>query len=325
MVVKQQTKVTIRRLPPDLTEAELKEILGQLTPHDYFKFHKADASLAPAHTTRAYIKFVSFEDVLEFRDNFDGRIFEDKRGHKYMAQIELAISSLIPRGKQREDRHCGTVENDEDFKEFKEAYEAEKPEVQQINIEEYLKEAAAKEEERKKPMTTPLIDFVRAKKKTKRRDRDEKRKEERKKRRDDERRNKQKDKRERNDRKKNLIEGKTEDDKATSKRQQRNSESRLDGNIDDERPKESASGPKGGRTAAREKRKREFEEKRKARISKQKENAQSAGDTGQASDVKSAESKPASSKPSRGEGQSRRYSRRKDTARGNTGAKAENS
>jgi len=30
-----------------------------------------------------------------------------------------------------------------------------------INIEEYLKEAAAKEEERKKPMTTPLIDFVR--------------------------------------------------------------------------------------------------------------------------------------------------------------------
>ena len=109
MVVKQQTKVTIRRLPPDLTEAELKEILGQLAPHDYFKFHKADASLAPAHTTRAYIKFVSFEDVLgfsigdyseinvtslEFRDNFDGRIFEDKRGHKYMAQIELAISSV---------------------------------------------------------------------------------------------------------------------------------------------------------------------------------------------------------------------------------------
>ncbi len=64
MVVKQQTKVTIRRLPPDLTETELKEILGQLPPHDYFKFHKADASLAPAHTTRAYIKFVSFEDVI---------------------------------------------------------------------------------------------------------------------------------------------------------------------------------------------------------------------------------------------------------------------
>ena len=64
MVMKQQTKVTIRRLPPDLTEAELKEIIGHLPPHDYFKFHKADPSLAPAHTTRAYIKFVNFDDVI---------------------------------------------------------------------------------------------------------------------------------------------------------------------------------------------------------------------------------------------------------------------
>ena len=39
-------------------------------------------------------------------------------------------------------------------------------------------------------------------------------------------------------------------------------------------------------------------------------------------DGKPAESKPATSKSSRGEGQSRRYSRRKDTAR--AGAKTEN-
>ena len=70
MVMKQQTKVTIRRLPPDLTESELKEILGHLPPHDYFKFHKADPSLAPAHTTRAYIKFVSFDDVIGCNEEY---------------------------------------------------------------------------------------------------------------------------------------------------------------------------------------------------------------------------------------------------------------
>ena len=46
---------------------------------------------------------------------------------------EFIVFKLIPRGKQREDRHCGTIEDDEDFKEFKEAFEADKPEVQQVD------------------------------------------------------------------------------------------------------------------------------------------------------------------------------------------------
>ena len=53
---KTSSKVVLRRLPPDMTKDELEKILAPLPPHDYFKFHAADNSLAPAHTTRCYIK-----------------------------------------------------------------------------------------------------------------------------------------------------------------------------------------------------------------------------------------------------------------------------
>ena len=66
------------------------DILSPLPPHDYFKFHPADTSLVPYHTSRAYINFPNFEDILTFRDTFDGQIFEDKKGHEYPAYVEVA-------------------------------------------------------------------------------------------------------------------------------------------------------------------------------------------------------------------------------------------
>lgn len=70
---------------------------------------------------------------------------------------------MIPRGKSREDHSVNTIETDEEFKNFKEKYEAAEPENsnQGINVEEYLKEAAAKEEAKKATISTPLIDFIR--------------------------------------------------------------------------------------------------------------------------------------------------------------------
>ena len=80
-----------------------------------------------------------------------------------MAYVELAPFQLIPRGKSREDHSTNTIEDDEDFKKFKENYEKDEAEssTQGINVEEYLKEAAAKEEAKKAAISTPLIDFIR--------------------------------------------------------------------------------------------------------------------------------------------------------------------
>ena len=61
------SKVCLRHLPPDITSAELLEIISPLPPHDYYKFHKGDISLYPMNMCRAYINFPSFSDVMEFQ------------------------------------------------------------------------------------------------------------------------------------------------------------------------------------------------------------------------------------------------------------------
>lgn len=269
---KSPSKIVIRRLPPDMTETELLNILSPLPPYNYFKFHPADPTLAPVHTSRAYINFPNFEDVIIFRDTFDGQIFEDNKGNDYPAFVEVATFSLIPREKSREDKHNDTIQLDPEFIEFKEKYEAEEGEVQQINVEAYLKEAAAKDEERKKAHSTPLIDFIRSKRDTKKKVRDDRRKDERKKRRDDERKAKRRqDQKEKFERKQNLIESKNQHfdgpkSEGPNKRLPRYSESNDLNDDGDNRSELKSAGPKGGRTAAREKRKKEAEERRKQKI-----------------------------------------------------------
>jgi len=312
-------------LPPDMTKEELEKILAPLPPHDYFKFHAADNSLAPAHTTRCYINFPNFEDILLFRDRFDNQIFEDKRGQEYLAYVELAPFQLIPRGKSREDHSANTIETDEEFKNFKEKYEAAEPENsnQGINVEEYLKEAAAKEEAKKATISTPLIDFIRNKRETKKKARDERRRDERRKRREDERKLKrQAEKKERLDRKKDLIDSKNTKGKNDHEKSEGNSKN------DDSRS-EKPDTKKGGRFAAREKRKKEYEEKRKQKLAGERAKRAEEKNSGGPSEKSEEKSRPPqksdrlpksdrpprSDPPSKEPGsgpKNKRYSRRKD-------------
>uniref|UniRef100_A0A8C4MWC4 UPF3 domain-containing protein n=1 Tax=Equus asinus TaxID=9793 RepID=A0A8C4MWC4_EQUAS len=73
------SKVVIRRLPPSLTKEQLEEQLHPLPAHDYFEFFTADLSLFPHLYSRAYINFRNPEDILLFRDRFDGYIFIDSK------------------------------------------------------------------------------------------------------------------------------------------------------------------------------------------------------------------------------------------------------
>ncbi len=90
----------MRRLPPSMTEEELKEQLSPLPPHDWFSFVPADErylrkpfeqrrmikfllfSLHPWAYSRAYIAFPNSQsqDVIIFRDQFDGYVFVDSKG-----------------------------------------------------------------------------------------------------------------------------------------------------------------------------------------------------------------------------------------------------
>ncbi|RXM35352.1 Regulator of nonsense transcripts 3B [Acipenser ruthenus] len=73
------TKIVIRRLPPSLTKEQLEEQLEPLPEVDYVEFFANDTSLYPHLFSRAYINFKNQEDIVLFRDRFDGYVFIDNR------------------------------------------------------------------------------------------------------------------------------------------------------------------------------------------------------------------------------------------------------
>ncbi|XP_072332824.1 regulator of nonsense transcripts 3A isoform X6 [Scyliorhinus torazame] len=138
------TKVVIRRLPPNLTRALLEEQLHPLPTHDYFEFCAADISLYPHLFSRAYINFKNPDDIILFRDRFDGYIFIDNK--------------------------------DPEYKKFLESYCADEEKIA-ANPETLLGEIEAKTRELIARRTTPLLEYIKNKKLEKQRIREEKREE----------------------------------------------------------------------------------------------------------------------------------------------------
>nr|XP_055192055.1 regulator of nonsense transcripts 3A isoform X6 [Nyctereutes procyonoides] len=171
------SKVVIRRLPPSLTKEQLEEQLHPLPAHDYFELFAADCSLYPHLYSRAYINFRNPEDILLFRDRFDGYIFIDSKGLEYPAVVEFAPFQKIAKKKlKKKDAKTGSIEDDPEYKKFLETYcvEEEKPNA---NPETLLGDIEAKTRELIARRTTPLLEYIRNRKLEKQRIREEKREE----------------------------------------------------------------------------------------------------------------------------------------------------
>ncbi|XP_051038012.1 regulator of nonsense transcripts 3A isoform X4 [Phodopus roborovskii] len=130
------SKVVLRRLPPGLTKEQLEEQLRPLPAHDYFEVVAADF--------RAYINFRNPDDILLFRDRFDGYIFI---GNK-----------------------------DPEYKQFLETYSLEE-EKTSASPETLLGEIEVKTRELLARRTTPLLEYIKNRKLEKQRIREEKREE----------------------------------------------------------------------------------------------------------------------------------------------------
>ncbi|GCB65640.1 regulator of nonsense transcripts 3B [Scyliorhinus torazame] len=177
------TKVVIRRLPPSLTKEQLEEQLAPLPEHDYFEFFSTNSSLFPHIFSRAYINFKNQEDIVLFRDQFDGYVFIDSKGQEYPAIVEFAPFQKIPKKKsKKKDVKVGAVEDgndhihfsdDPEYKKFLESYNNADDEKNSNNPETLLEEIEAKTKELAAKKTTPLLDYV----KNKQRIREEKREE----------------------------------------------------------------------------------------------------------------------------------------------------
>ncbi|XP_023073487.1 regulator of nonsense transcripts 3A isoform X4 [Piliocolobus tephrosceles] len=98
------SKVVIRRLPPGLTKEQLEEQLRPLPAHDYFEFFAADLSLYPHLYSRAYINFRNPDDILLFRDRFDGYIFLDSKARRTTPLLEYIKNRKLEKQRIREEK-----------------------------------------------------------------------------------------------------------------------------------------------------------------------------------------------------------------------------
>jgi len=158
------TKAVIRHLPPTMTAEEFLEAVSPLPESDYFYFRKADISLGSFAFSRAYIHFLSFEDIILFRDRFDGYVFVDSKGNEYPASVEFAPYQKIPK-KERKDLIANTIEKDAEYIQFKEQLESGVKTESLPSTEVLLEELEARDRELKTnhgcpKVITPLIEYV---------------------------------------------------------------------------------------------------------------------------------------------------------------------
>ncbi|XP_049634084.1 regulator of nonsense transcripts 3A isoform X2 [Suncus etruscus] len=171
------SKVVIRRLPPNLTKQQLEEQLHPLPAHDYFEFCAADCSLYPHLYSRAYINFRDPDDILLFRDRFDGFIFIDSKGLEYPAVVEFApFQKIVKKKLRKKDAKIGSIDDDPEYKKFLETYCIEE-EKTSISPETLLGDIEAKTRELIGRRTTPLLEYIKSRKLEKQRIREEKREE----------------------------------------------------------------------------------------------------------------------------------------------------
>ncbi|KAI6078114.1 Smg4-UPF3 domain-containing protein [Aix galericulata] len=178
------SKVVIRRLPPSLTKEQLEEHLQPLPEHDYFEFFANDSSLYPHMFSRAYINFKNQEDIVLFRDRFDGYVFE------YAAIVEFApFQKAAKKKSKKKDAKTGTIEDDPEYKKFLESYSADDEKLTSTP-ETLLEEIEARNKELIAKKTTPLLNFLKNKQRLREEKREERRRREleRKRQREEERR-----------------------------------------------------------------------------------------------------------------------------------------
>ncbi|XP_005799636.1 regulator of nonsense transcripts 3B [Xiphophorus maculatus] len=184
------TKIVIRRLPPSLSKEELEEQLQPLPEVDYMEFFSNDTSLFPHLFARAYISFKNQEDIVLFRDRFDGYVFIDSRGQEYPAIVEFApFQKTAKKRNKKKDSKCGTIAEDPDYKRFLEYYNGDGEKLTSTP-ETLLEEIEARSKELEAKRTTPLLDFLKNKQRLREEKKEERRRREleRKRLRDEERR-----------------------------------------------------------------------------------------------------------------------------------------
>ena len=159
-----RTKIIVRHLPCKFTEEKLREVLEPCPKYDYFRFVPGDPSFGTMGFARAYINFTNEEDIVPFRERYDGYVFEDDYGNKSYTVVEFAPFQRIPRKTKRKvDSKCGTIDSDADYITFCETLKEEVTPLPSVDKTLYLLE----EQKTNDLQSTHLIEFLKDKKERK--------------------------------------------------------------------------------------------------------------------------------------------------------------
>uniref|UniRef100_A0A0N5AN36 Smg4_UPF3 domain-containing protein n=1 Tax=Syphacia muris TaxID=451379 RepID=A0A0N5AN36_9BILA len=158
-------QIVLRRLPGGFTWEQLETQLKPLPETEFIQFVPANSEEEEYKFARVYFVFKNDEDIVVFRDRFNGYVFVDSQGVESVGLVELAPNPKVARHKYSEskkrDRRCGTIESDCEFKQFLDVRE------NPIKLEVPSMEARLKEIEEKEKMMqesavqeTPLTQFM---------------------------------------------------------------------------------------------------------------------------------------------------------------------
>lgn len=94
---KAQTKIIVRRLPPNFTLDIFKSQVFPLPIYNYIYFVAADRSYGSNAFCRVYINFIKPEDVLKFKEKFDNYVFIGPKGIRLTLVKYLSSTSIFLR------------------------------------------------------------------------------------------------------------------------------------------------------------------------------------------------------------------------------------
>ncbi|KAH9990204.1 Smg-4/UPF3 family-domain-containing protein [Russula compacta] len=164
----ERLKTVVRRLPPNLPEqifwlSVQTWVTDETVLWKEFCPGKVKKKLNKENVhSRAYIAFKTEEFVARFSREYDGHIFKDKAGIESQAVVEFAPYQKVPLEKKKVDSKNATIDQDEEYIAFLQSLEA--PSTKPHDADQLLEMLVASTERPAMPVSTPLLDALKAEK-----------------------------------------------------------------------------------------------------------------------------------------------------------------
>lgn len=166
-----------------MTEEQFMNDISPLPEHSEFYYVNGDLNLGEFAYSRAYVKFVNFDELLIFKDRFDDYVFMDSRGYEFPAIVEYAPLQKMPRrssvSKQthiKQDVKMNTIESDPEYLAFVEELQnnTNGPSPPPYSADALLEEIENNKTKDKDSQLTPLLEFLSRKREEKNKIQEEK-------------------------------------------------------------------------------------------------------------------------------------------------------